>query len=241
MGAEGWDRRNLSLDDQSNTLINGLCYQKPTIVLLESSGAVLTPWRNCVSAIATLFHGGEQTGNAWASLLFGDAEPKGRLPILFPDAEKDTVTPSFDDRVTYSEGLLTSYRSPKFKAAYPFGHGLSYTDFQFGRPRLLVGTNCSDAVCVRCMITNVGSRPGSELVQAYLHFTRRGPPHANFLRGFGRTPVLQLGERHAVTFAFTERDLSLYRVDAGDWVRPMGIEVHIGASSTDIRQVIAIS
>jgi len=240
--AEGWDRRNLSLDDQTNALIQGVCAEKPTIVLLESSGAVLTPWRNCVSAIANLFHGGEQTGNAWASLLFGDAEPKGRLPIIFPDTETDTVMPSMNAAVHYSEGLFTSYRSPTLKVAYPFGHGLSYTHFQFGRPRLMVGTNCSAAVCVRTMITNIGSRPGSELVQAYLHFSRKRVPHAKlFLRGFCRTQLLHVGERRPVTFAFSERDLSLYWVNVGDWVRPIGIEVHIGASSTDIRQVIAIS
>ena len=80
------------------------------------------------------------------------------------------------------------------------------------------------------------------LVQAYLRFKRKRPSHAKlFLRGFCRTQLLHVGERRPVTFAFSERDLSLYWVNVGDWVRPIGIEVHIGASSTDIRQVIAIS
>jgi len=240
--AEGWDRRNLSLDDETNALIDGVCNMKPTIVLLETSGAVLTPWRDRVSAIANLFHAGEQTGNAWALLLFGDAEPKGRLPITFPATELDTVIPSIKAGVRYSEGTFTSYRSPTFKAAYAFGHGLSYTHFSFGRPQLLVGMNCSAAVCVRTLITNVGSRPGTEMVQAYLHFTRPRLPHASLLlRGFCRTQMLQLGEKQNVTFAFNERDLSLYRVDTGGWERPVGIEVHIGASSADIRQVMVIS
>lgn len=240
--AEGWDRRNLSLDDETNALIDGVCYMKPTIVLLETSGAVLTPWRDRVSAIANLFHAGEQTGNAWASLLFGDAEPKGRLPITFPASEVDTVIPSMEVGVRYSEGTFTSYRQPTFKAAYAFGHGLSYTHFSFDRPQLLVGTNCSAAVCVRIVIANVGNRPGTEMVQAYLHFPRQRLPSASLLlRGFRRTRMLQLGERQAVTFAFNERDLSLYSVDSGGWERPVGIEVHLGASSADIRQVMVIS
>jgi len=241
--AEGWDRRNLSLDDATNALIDGVCYMKPTIVLLETSGAVLTPWRDRVSAVANLFHAGEQTGNAWAALLFGDAEPKGRLPITFPATEQDTVIPSMQAGVRYSEGIFTSYRSPTFNAAYAFGHGLSYTHFSFGRPHLMVGTNCSAAVCLRLMITNVGGRPGSEMVQAYLHFTtRQYLPHASLvLRGFRRTRMLQPGKGQNVTFAFNERDLSLYSVDTGGWVRPMGIEVHLGASSADIRQVKVIS
>jgi len=153
--AEGWDRRNLSLDDETNAIIDGVCNTKPTIVLLETSGAVLTPWRDRVSAVANLFHAGEQTGNAWASLLFGDAEPKGRLPITFPATEVDTLLPSIEAGVRYSEGAFTSYRSPTFKAAYAFGHGLSYTHFSFDRPQLAVGTNCSAALCVRILITNV--------------------------------------------------------------------------------------
>merc|ERR1712008_107042 len=242
--AEGWDRRNLSLDDETNALIDGVCNMKPTIVLLETSGAVLTPWRYRVSAIANLFHAGEQTGNAWASLLFGDAEPKGRLPITFPATEGDTVIPSVEAGVPYSEGTFTSYRSPTFKAAYVFGHGLSYTHFSFGRPQLVVGPNCSAAVCVRILITNDGSRPGTEMVQAYLHFTRHRylvQKPSLLLRGFCRTRMLHVGEMQNVTLAFNERDLSLYKVDIGAWVRPLGIEVHLGASSADIRQVMAIS
>jgi len=242
--AEGWDRRNLSLDDETNALIYGVCGMKPTIVLLETSGAVLTPWRDSVSAVANLFHAGEQTGNAWASLLFGDAEPKGRLPITFPATEVDTVIPSVEAGVPYSEGTFTSYRSTTFNAAYAFGHGLSYTHFSFGRPQLVVGANCSAAVCIRILITNDGSRPGTEMVQAYLHFTRHQHLQQEpslILRGFSRTRMLQVSEMQNVTLAFNERDLSFYNVDIGAWVRPVGIEVHLGASSADIRQIMVIS
>jgi len=213
---------------------------KPTIVLLQVAGAVLTPWREEAAAVASLFFAGEQTGRAWAAVLFGDAAPAGKLPVAFPASETDAIEPSSGPQVRYEEGLLTSYRSPTFKAAYPFGHGLSYTRFKYSRPELHPGPSCPQALCIRVAVANAGRREGVEVVQAYVHFDE--PPAQEpklVLRSFQRTRLLNPGESQDVLLVFRERDLSVYKPGIG-WERPLHIAVHVGASSADIRHVVAI-
>jgi beta-glucosidase len=239
--AEGWDRRSISLNPKTNQLIFDAAAKKPTIVLLQTSGAVLTPWRHQVKAIANLFHGGEQTGTAWADVLFGDASPVGKLPITYPASLRDTIEPSTGKEAAYVEGLFSSYRSPAMNAAFPFGHGMSYTVFKYSNARLDYSESCRDVVCIRYEVTNEGDRPGAEVPQAYLRFFEVPVKVPRLvLLNFQKTRVLQPGEVHKGRFAFTERDLCIYRVGDG-WVRPFGIEVWIGASSKDIRQKVKVS
>merc|ERR1712113_476885 len=96
--------------------------------------------------------------------------------------------------VRYQEGLYTSYRNPKKKAAFPFGHGLSFTTFNFGRASVVRGPNCSAEVCSRLTITNNGTRNGTEVVQAYLEFQSAQDTPSRVLRGFCKTRVLKPGE-----------------------------------------------
>lgn len=239
--AEGWDRRSILLNPKTDRLIRGVSKLRPTVVLMQASGAVLMPWHKEVSAIANLFHGGEQTGRAWGSILFGDVSPAGKLPITIPATLQDTIEPSNGEKAEYIEELFTSYRSTELKAAYAFGHGLSYTEFTFTKPRVVIGIGCADVVCIRYEVTNTGGHPGAEVPQAYIRFSESPAREPRLvLRNFQKTRVLQPGETHNGLFSFTERDLSVYRVGAG-WVRPYGIEVHIGASSDDIRHVVVIS
>merc|ERR1711959_623233 len=90
------------------------------------------PWRNSVEAIAASFYLGQETGNAWAAVLFGDYAPTGRLPISMPASDADTIQPGTGGTVTYSEGLSVGYRNKNFASSFPFGHGLSYPNFSFG-------------------------------------------------------------------------------------------------------------
>jgi beta-glucosidase len=239
--AEGWDRRSIFLNPKTNELISSVAKLRPTIVLLQTSGSILTPWREDVSAIANLFHGGEQTGTAWADILFGDASPVGKLPITFPATLSDTIEPSDGKEAAYIEELFTSYRSSQMKASFPFGHGLSYTEFKYSKPRLDYSETCKDVVCIKYEVTNVGDRPGAEVPQAYLRFMEVPVKEPQLvLRNFQKTRVLLPGEVHKGHFSFTERDLNIYRVGQG-WFRPFDIEVHIGASSADIRHRIKVS
>jgi beta-glucosidase len=234
---EDSDRKTLSLDNGVDELIEEVSKQRPTIVLIEAPGAVLTPWRDKTPAIACMFLGGEETGSGWAKVLFGDVEPSGRLPIVLPAHDWDEIRPS-GGSVPYSEGLMTSYRSPRHQSAFPFGHGLSYTKFSFGKPTQ-TSDNCPGAACIYISIRNVGKRAGSEVVQAYLQFDPRLQEPRMVLRGFQRTHLLQPGENEEVRIVFSRHDLSAYIVGQG-WTLQEWAVAHIGASSGDIRQLIPV-
>jgi len=237
---ESADRLNLALDDGADELITKVAKKKPTIVLLEVPGTVLTPWRDDTEAIACLFLGGERTGSAWASVLFGDVAPTGKLPITLPASVVGTMRPEHG-KVPYSEGLLTSYRSPSLRAAFPFGHGLSYTRFEYTEPGL-VGNNCDADTCVSVLVRNAGGRRGSEVAQAYLGFSSVPGTPKLVLRGFKRTSWLKPGDMEEVIFSFSQKDLSTYDEKHHRWVRQPSshISVHIGASSGDIRHVLPL-
>ena len=142
---EGADRSSLGLGEANDAMIKAVSSEAPTIVLLQIPGAVLMPWRGEVAAVATQFMGGVATGAAWANFLFGDVAPRGKLPIMMPETSADVIPVGLDPEVVYSEGLLTSYRSPVLRAAFPFGHGLAFTTFEYsGADRL--ETDCPAAV-----------------------------------------------------------------------------------------------
>ena len=243
---EGADRSSLELAPGSEKLVRAAASKAPTIVLLQIPGAVLLPWKSEVGAIASIFMGGVATGAAWASFLFGDTPPRGRLPIMMPETEHDTVQIGQESEVDYSEGLLTSYRSPHFKAAFPFGHGLTFTSFEFSDPQQ-IREGCQAAACVLVTVKNIGQAPGEEVVQAYLHFPEptggdetwvQATP-AKVLKAFQRTMVLKPNQTEILELRFPSEDLALYSAERG-WVQQTKVEVLLGASSQDIREKILL-
>ncbi|CAK9029157.1 unnamed protein product [Durusdinium trenchii] len=244
--SEGSDRTSLDLGHKSDHLVKAAASKAPTIVLLQIPGAVLMPWKGEVGAIAGIFMGGVATGAAWASVLFGDKLPTGRLPLMMPETINDTIQIGENREVDYSEGLLTSYRSPSFKAAFPFGHGLTYTTFEFsGAQQTREG--CQAAACVEVTVTNSGKTAGEEVVQAYLHFPEpsggdekwvKSTP-AKVLKGFHRTQELKPGQTETVLFNFAPEDFTLFSSERG-WVEQSKVTVHLGASSEDIRQSLPV-
>jgi len=231
---EGSDRSTLALDDNVDELIAAVAHLKPTVVLMQTPGAVLTPWRGDVAAVANLFLAGEATGSAWASMLFGDVPPSGRLPLSMPKTADDAIRPTAQGTVRYIEGLHTGYRSNTMEAAFPFGHGLSYTEFTYGAPQL-ADRGCLARACISLDIVNIGHLPGHEVVQAYLEFPDAEDMPTRVLRSFQRTSMLQPGQTEQVILVLTARDLSTWHPDAG-WVEQQNIKVDIGSSSADIRQ-----
>ncbi|CAJ1375363.1 unnamed protein product [Effrenium voratum] len=234
---ESRDRESLHLDNGADDLINAIAKEgKPVIVLMQVPGTIMVPWKDEVAAVALMFLGGEFTGNAWASLLFGDFSPSGRLPIMLPTHENHTIPPSTELDAVYGEGLFTSYRASGNFAAFPFGHGLSYTEFAFDPPKQSEG--CQARICVETRVTNTGSRNGAEVVQAYVEF----PPEANepklVLRGFQKTKILEPGASETVSMSLTSRDLSVY---LDGWKLQHSIKLHIGASSADLRHTMSLS
>lgn len=230
---ESVDRESLSLADDADSLIFAVQGLKPTVVLMQTPGVVLTPWREGCAAVMNLPLAGEATGEAWAAVLFGDKPPTGKLPMLFPRSRDDIIPTEKEAQfVKYAEGLFTSYRDPHH-SAYPFGHGLSYTTWKYSEARKMQD-GCSGRACIAITVHNTGTSPGKEIAQAYVHFPNadlQTPDH--MLRAFHKTKMLESGEGEEAVFTFTDRDLSTYSPEHG-WMLQEKVEFLIGSSSEQI-------
>ncbi|MEW2140379.1 glycoside hydrolase family 3 C-terminal domain-containing protein [Streptomyces sp. NPDC005409] len=166
--SEGFDRRDLTLPGRQDELVRAVAAVNPnTVVVVNAGSPVELPWREEVAAVLLTWFPGQEGGAALADVLLGDAEPGGRLPTTWParfaDAPVTDVVPA-EGRLEYREGLFIGYRAYERHAvvpAFPFGHGLGYTDWTYDS---LEATPEGVRVCV----TNTGSRPGREVVQVYL-------------------------------------------------------------------------
>jgi beta-glucosidase len=239
---ESRDRDSLDLDGDADSLIKAAGKANSnTVVLIQAPGTVVMPWDDSAAAVLMLFLGGQETGSAWGSVLFGDHAPTGRLPLMIPQSEDDTIPPSDAEEIKYDEKLKTSYRNPDITPLYPFGHGLTYTSFEFGEP---VSGPCEGTtpvgqpskLCVQVTVTNAGKTAGRAIPQLYLEFPSEAGYATPILKGFQRTQLLEAGAQAVVTFALSSRDLSHWDEDAEDWVTVSQVTAHIGESSGDIRK-----
>eukprot|EP00929_Paragymnodinium_shiwhaense_P028907 TRINITY_DN16680_c0_g1_i1.p1 TRINITY_DN16680_c0_g1~~TRINITY_DN16680_c0_g1_i1.p1 ORF type:complete len:790 (-),score=188.90 TRINITY_DN16680_c0_g1_i1:334-2646(-) len=234
---EAADRANLLLDYNANELISAVAATgKPVVVLVQAPGAVLMPWKDKVAAAAIMFLGGQETGNAWADVLFGDVAPAGRLPIMLPMSENDTIAPSQNDVIAYSEGMSTSYRNKGFKAAFPFGHGLTYATFAYSgaqaAPCFVAEQN---ALCVSVTVQNTGAASARAVPQLYLEFPAEARHPSPLLKGFANTELIASGGRVSATIVLTKRELSYFDDKQEAWVVASNWTAHIGESSADLR------
>ncbi len=204
----GGDRRSLELDPASRSLVEAVAAANPStaVLLMGGSAFVTDPWAGAVAALAMVWYPGMEGGHGVADVLFGDAEPEGRLPCTWP-ASTSPLPPfrRFARRITY--GPLFGYRLVEATAtapAYPFGFGLGYTAIEWGVPRL-VASEPDGAGRVRAVVdvelANIGDRPGVEVVQCYVP-ERLGthPEPLRTLRGMHRVR-LEPGERRRVEVA----------------------------------------
>jgi beta-glucosidase len=174
---EGMDRGSLALPGDQDRLIATVAAANPrTVVVLNTGGPVLMPWLDLVGAVLQAWLPGQQFGEAVAAVLFGDADPAGRLPVTFPATpDQGPITgpdrwPGVDGDARYDEGLLVGYRWFDEHGQEPlfcFGHGLSYGDYRYGEPRV-EEDEVSGAVTVSVQVTNVGGRAGVEVVQLFV-------------------------------------------------------------------------
>jgi len=207
----------------------------PVVVLLEVPGAVLMPWADVVDAIAVMFLGGQETGNAWASVLFGDYAPTGHLPLSIPSTEDDTIAPSSSQSISFNEGMATGYRAPTKKYTFPFGHGLTYTNFTYGYAKQ---HKCGVSHCISLSIRNTGHVAASTVPQLYVEFPSDAGYTSPVLKGFQKTAVIQPGSDAEVTFTLTDADLSYWT--SGQFHKASTFTVHVGASSADIRETLPL-
>ena len=252
--SEGSDLRSLSLPNGQDAMIEAVAAANPnTIVVLNTGGPVLMPWRNQVKGILEAWYPGQEDGNAIASVLFGDTDPSGHLTETFPARLAQTPTaglaefPGVGGRVFYTEGLDVGYRSydaRRVTPLFPFGYGLSYTSFRFSHLTMSPGPVVNLAsgpeapagqgtalARVSARITNTGSVAGSDVVQLYLGDPSSAGEPPRQLEGFQRVTLMPHQSR-IVSFPVTGHALSYFNTAANGWTLPDGrFSVYVGDSS----------
>jgi beta-glucosidase len=255
---EGADKQCLSLEcprtrGDQDALIEQVAEANPkTIVVLETGGPVLTPWREKVKGLVEAWYPGGHGGAAIARVLFGDVDPGGRLPATFPRSESDLPTagdparyPGLAETVRYDEGVYVGYRwfdARHRRPAFPFGFGLSYTRFAYRGLRAKWAPDGSAAVTVT--VTNTGRRRGIDVPQLYVGLpSQPGVPQPPWqLKGF-RKITLAPGKSTRVSFRIDRRSLAHWDTRAGTWrVAPGCYRLTVGRASRDTgpRGVLAI-
>jgi beta-glucosidase len=249
---EGYDR-GFTLPVSQQKLIAEVSAANPkTIVVLSGGAAVdMRTWIDRVPAVLQTWYLGQSAGTALAAILFGDADPSGHLPCTFDRTIKEN--PSYAEYpgdfkpgsetpvVKYSEGIFYGYRGydrSGHDPLFPFGHGLSYTTFEIGTPKL---TSVPDGYDVTLDVTNTGSRPGATVVQLYLSLSGESTPRPlRELKGFQRVE-LNPGEVRTVTLSLPFASLMYWHPVKHSWVMPEGpAAAEIGFSERDIGKSIPI-
>jgi beta-glucosidase len=241
---EGMDRTSLALPGDQDRLIAAVAAANPhTVVVLNTGGPVLMPWRDQVGAVLQAWHAGQQFGEAVAAVLFGDADPGGRLPLTFPATpEQGPITgperyPGVGGDARYDEGVLVGYRwydQHGQRPLFPFGHGLSYGEYEYRQLRV-EHDDAVGAVTVSVAVSNVGARAGAEVVQLYLAAPAAAEQPPKQLKGFAKVH-LDPGETSEVSFQLDRDDLAAFDEASGEWVvHPGSYEVLVGRSAGDVR------
>ena len=247
---EGKDRSSYGLPYSQDELIPKLVEVNSKLVVVNISGnAVAMPWLDDVPAVVQSWYNGTEAGNALAGVLIGDVNPSGKLPFTINAELSDygahflDAYPGVNKQVEYKEDIYVGYRwndKEKIKALFPFGHGLSYTTFEYGKAqadRHLIHTN--DSLTINLSITNKGNRAGAEVVQLYIRDVQsRLPRPKKELKGFQKV-YLKPGEKKELSFTINKASLSYFDPNQHEWiVEPGKYEAWIGTSSEDIKEKI---
>ena len=242
--SEGYDRTHLRLPACQIRLIETVAEANPnTIVVLYNGAPVEMPWIGKVKAVLEAYLGGQAVGEATVRVIFGDANPCGKLPESFPLKLEDN--PSYlyyggeGDVAEYREGVFVGYRyydKKKMDVLFPFGYGLSYTTFEYSRLRLS-SDRITDAASLTVTVTvkNTGDRAGKTVVQLYVGDTESTPIRpVRELKGFEKV-ALQPGESKEVSFTLDKRSFAYWNQQIHDWHVETGkFTIEAGASSRDL-------
>lgn len=239
--SEDYDRP-LALPGRQDELVSAVAHvAAETVVVLRTAGPVEMPWIDDVDAVVETWYPGQEDGRSLASVLFGDTEPSGRLPVTFGSRARDYPAnterqyPGIDRDVAYDEGIFVGYRHfdrAEIDPLFPFGHGLSYADFEYSD----VGVSVDESTAtVEATVENISDRDGHEVVQVYLGAVDpdvERPPRE--LVAF-ESLDLPAGEQQTVSLSIDERAFAYYDVDQSAWVVDAGeYEVTVGRSSRDL-------
>ncbi len=249
---EGGDRLDYGLPFGQDELIEALLgVNKNLVLVLLSGNAVEMPWVANVPAIVQGWYLGSMGGKSLADVLSGAVNPSGKLPFSFPVKLEDCGANAFGEisypgdsiREEYKEDIFVGYRwhdTKKIPALFPFGHGLSYTTFSYGKPSVSARTMAaSDTLTVTVAVKNTGDVAGKEVVQLYVGDEKCSVPRpVKELKHFAKV-ALKPGEEKTVTFPVTADDLKFYdEVSAGWKYEPGKFKAYVCASSTDVRGVV---
>lgn len=257
---EDSDRKSLNLSYGQDKLIAALAEVNRNIVVVNISGnAIAMPWVKDVSAIVQAWFLGSEAGNSIAAVLMGDVNPSGKLPFTFPASLEDVGAHKLGEYpgvmrtdggniwdVKYNEGIFVGYRwadKEKTTPLFPFGHGLSYTTFAYGKAVVDKTTFKSDeTLTVTVPITNTGKREGAEVVQLYIRDVKSALPRpVKELKGFKKIRLMP-GETCEVTFTIDKEALSYFDDTRHEWVAEPGkFEAIIAASAIDVRSKVTFT
>jgi len=243
---EGCDRTHLDIEPAHIELIDAVSSVQPSTVVVLNNGDAVTmdPWIEKVGAVLEVFFGGQAGASAVTDILFGEVNPSGKLSVTFPKRLEDTPAylhyPGENEKHFYSDGIFVGYRYYDYRdiePLFPFGHGLSYTEFVYSGLKLSKKeVTSSEDVVVTLTVKNAGKRSGKEVVQLYIR-----PPKSRLarpvkeLKGFVKIE-LKPGEEKQVSMVLQARDFAYYDPAFADWIVESGAYgILLGASSRDIR------
>jgi len=249
--SEGRDRSDMNLPGGQNALIRAVAKANPnTVVVLNAGSPVNMPWLEDVAGLVEAYYPGQENGNAVAQILLGKVNPSGKLPITFPKRLEDSpasINSPYPGcrEVNYGEGIFVGYRYYDIKdiePLFPFGFGLSYTTFEYGKVKAPRTVRRGENFIVSLTVKNSGKVAGKEVVQLYVADKQSSLPRPPIeLKGFAKISLLP-GESRVITFTLDPRSLSFYDPQKKQWVaEPGDFEVQLGASSRDIRAKVKIT
>lgn len=239
--SEGYDRENMKLPDEQNEFILKLADVQPnTVVVLHIGSPVEMPWIDKVGAVLCMYLAGEGVGEATDSLLYGELNPCGRLPETFPLKLEDNPTylnyGCDEDKAVYSEGNFVGYRyynTKNMPVLFPFGYGLSYTDFKYSDFKLSSDSiGAGESVTAELTVTNIGKKAGKEVVQFYVKnkFLKISPAQ---LCGFDKI-YLEKGESKKISVEIKYRSFQEFNTEINDWYCKGGeFEIYAAKNSRD--------
>jgi beta-glucosidase len=249
--SEGFDLKTMDLPAGQDELIAAVEQANPHTVVVLNTGDPVTmgKWIDKTPALLDMWYGGQEGGHALAAILFGDTDPSGKLPVTLPKKYEDNPAaanyPGTNLEVNYAEGIYVGYRyydTRNVEPQFPFGFGLSYTNFEYSQLRAEISPSKErSSVTVTVAVKNSGLRRGTEVVELYVHDGHAKmdrPIHE--LKGFARVD-LQPNESKTVRFILSPDAFSYWSPETKAWqVDPGRFQIQVGASSRDIRQQAAI-
>lgn len=252
---EDSDRKGLGLSYGQDAVISALAEANKNLIVVNISGnAIAMPWVNEVPAIVQDWYLGSEAGSSLAAILMGDVNPSGKLPFTFPVKLEDCPAHSLGEYtrkrskdiidIKYNESIFVGYRwadkQKKVKPLFPFGHGLSYTTFEYGKPTADSKTMQADGtLTVKVSVKNTGAREGQEVVQLYISDKKSSLPRpVKELKGFQKVKLAP-GETKEVTFTIDKEALSFFDDTQHAWVAEPGkFEAVIAASAADVKGTV---